>query len=302
MTASGSYERTDIAFDADGQTVRGWLFRPQRVSGPTPLVVLGGGFSCVKEMGLPAFAERFAAAGLAALVFDYRNLGASDGSPRQELDPWQQVEDLRHALTFASTLPGIDPQRLGIWGTSYSGGHCLVVGATDRRVKCVVAQMPTISGHWSGLRRVPMERIDELTATFAADRVRRMQGAAPIMRPIAGRPDEQPIYATPEVRAFFEREARAAPDWRNEVTLRSMEYARAYEPGAWIEFISPTPLLMIVGRQDTLTCHDLQLAAFERALEPKRLVLLRGGHFACYDEEFEPAVAAALEWFRGHLH
>lgn len=176
-----------------------------------------------------------------------------------------------------------------------------MVGATDRRVKCVVAQMPTISGHWSGLRRVPMERVGELTAAFAADRVRRMQGAAPAMRPITGAPADQPIYATAEVRAFFECEARAAPAWRNQVTLRSMEYARAYEPGAWIEFISPTPLLMIVGRQDTLTCHDLQLSAFERALEPKRLVLLRGGHFACYEEEFAPAVAAALEWFQVHL-
>lgn len=301
MTVSGSYERSDIEFDADGQTIRGWLFRPRDPASPPPLVVLGGGFSCVKEMGLPAFATRFAAAGLAALAFDYRNLGASDGHPRQELDPWLQIEDLRHAVTYATTLPGIDPQRIGVWGTSYSGGHSLVLAATDRRVKCVVAQMPTISGHWSGMRRVPMDRVGELTAAFAADRVRRMHGAAPAMRPIAGMPDEHPVYATAEVREFFAREARVAPRWRNEVTLRTLEYARGYEPGAWIEFISPTPLLMIVGRQDTLTCHDLQLAAFARALEPKRLVLLHGGHFACYDAEFEPAVAAALDWFLAHL-
>jgi hypothetical protein len=63
------------------------------------------GFSAVKEMYLDRFAEAFAAAGLGALVFDNRNFGASDGLPRQEIDPWGQVSDYRDALTFAETVP-----------------------------------------------------------------------------------------------------------------------------------------------------------------------------------------------------
>jgi hypothetical protein len=262
---------------------------------------MAGGFACVKEMHLAKFAEVFAKAGFCVLLFDFRNLGASEGSPRQELNPWQQAEDYRHAITYATTLPYVDPNRVGIWGSSYSGGHCLVVGASDRRVKCVAVQVPTISGRESGMRRVPMEKVDELTRAFAEDRVRRMQGDAPAMRPLVGELADHPLYPSGESREWFMECGPAAANWRNEVTLRSMEYARAYEPGIYVPHISPTPLLMTIGLRDFVTCTDLQLAAFNRALEPKKLVLLAGGHFAPYTEEFEQASSAARDWFLTHL-
>lgn len=293
--------REDIEINADGEIIRGWLFKPKGNLGKTPCIVMGNGFSAVKEMGMVDFAERFTAAGMAAIAFDFRNLGESDGSPRQELDPVKQIEDLRHAITYATMLPSVDRDRIGLWGTSYSGGHSLVIGGTDRRLRCVVAQMPTISGHWSGLRRVPMDMIPEVTAALAEDRIGRMEGKAPTMRPIIGEPEEHPIYAAGEVRDFFDKYAVHIPTWGNEVTLRSLEYARAYEPGAYIEFISPTPLLMIVGLGDTLTCYDLQLEAYNRASEPKKLTLLNGGHFTCYEEEFEKAAGAAVDWFKQYL-
>ena len=92
--------RVDIEFDAEGVTLRGWFYRPDGARGPWPTVVMAHGFSAVKEMYLDAFAEGFAAAGLASLVFDNRNFGASDGEPRQEIDPWAQVRDYRHAITL----------------------------------------------------------------------------------------------------------------------------------------------------------------------------------------------------------
>ena len=95
--------RQDIEFDAEGVTLRGWFYRPRGLRRPAPTVVMAHGFSAVKEMYLDSFAEVFAAAGLDALVFDNRNFGASDGEPRQEIDPWQQVRDYRarHHLTPA---------------------------------------------------------------------------------------------------------------------------------------------------------------------------------------------------------
>src|SRR5262245_65070377 len=114
--------RSDVEFNAEGTTLRGWLYRPDG-DGPVPGVVMAHGFSAVKEMYLDSFAEVFAAAGLAAIVFDNRNFGASDGTPRQEIDPWRQVRDYRDAITFAETLPETDATRLGVWGSSYSGGH-----------------------------------------------------------------------------------------------------------------------------------------------------------------------------------
>ena len=138
--------RQDIEFDAEGVTLRGWLYLPQGISGPVPAIVMAHGFSAVKEMYLDGFAEAFAAGGLAALVFDNRNFGASDGEPRQEIDPWAQVRDYRHAITYAQTRPEVDADRIGVWGSSYSGGHVLVLGAIDKRCKCVAAQVPLVSG------------------------------------------------------------------------------------------------------------------------------------------------------------
>ena len=89
--------------------------------------------------------------------------------------------------------------------------------------------------------------------------------------------------------------------WENSVTVRSTRAARMYEPGTWIARVSPTPLLMIVALQDTVTLTDLELAAYERALEPKRLVTIPGGHFDPYITRFDQSSAAALDWFKEHL-
>jgi len=139
--------RRDIVFDAEGVILRGWFYPAEGAGRSAPAVVMAHGFSAVKEMYLDSFAEVFAAAGLSVLVFDNRNFGASDGEPRQEIDPWAQVRDYRHAITYASTLAEVDAARIGIWGSSYSGGHVLVVAAVDRRVKAVVSQVPLVSGH-----------------------------------------------------------------------------------------------------------------------------------------------------------
>src|SRR6266702_1793232 len=138
--------RTDVEVNAEGTILRGWLYLPEGAGDRVPGVVMAHGLSAVKEMYLDAFAEVFATAGLAALVFDNRNFGASDGEPRQEIDPWAQVRDYRHAITWLQTVPGIDRDRIGVWGSSYSGGHALVLGAIDRRIRCVVSQVPLIAG------------------------------------------------------------------------------------------------------------------------------------------------------------
>jgi fermentation-respiration switch protein FrsA (DUF1100 family) len=262
------------------------------------------GFPGVKEQYLDRYAEVFAAAGLAALVFDNRNLGASDGEPRGEIDPVQQVRDYRHAITYARTLPELDRERVGAWGTSYSGGHVLMLGAIDRRVRCVVAQVPTISGPVAASRRLRSDLVPSLLARFDADRDARFAGAPPATLPVVAEDPTAPCAIPgPDAWAFFEGTRRSiAPAWRNEVTLRSAEMMRENEPGTWVPRISPTPLLMIVATQDTLTPTDLALDAYNRALEPKWLVLVPGGHFDPYTGAgFEASSAAARDWFAQHL-
>lgn len=296
--------RRDIEFDAEGTTIRGWLYTPDGGGGPHPTIVMAHGYSAVKEMYLDTFAEAFSSAGLAAVVFDNRNFGASDGEPRQEIDPWAQVRDYRHAITWASGRQEVDRERIGVWGSSYSGGHVIVVGAIDRRVKCVVAQVPLISGWRLFQRLVRADLIAPTRAQFDADREARLAGQPPAMIAVVSDDPAVPcgLPTADSYQWFTETGRTRAPAWQNQTTVRTVEMFTEYEPGVYISRVSPTPFLMVVAARDHLTVVDQALEAYNQALEPKRLEILPGGHFEAYaGPGFDQASRAARDWFVQHL-
>ena len=197
----------------------------------------------VRHLGQDRSRTLTAAGGLNVVVFDNRCFGASDGEPRLEIDPWAQVRDYRHAITYAGTLPEVDPRRIGIWGSSYSGGHVLVVAAIDRRVRAVVSQVPLVSGHANQHALVRADFIAGSREQFDADHLARFRGEPPAMVPVV---DKDPLapsaLPTPDSWEWFSETGRTrAPSWRNEVTLRSVEMFTEYEPGSYLPYISPTP-------------------------------------------------------------
>jgi fermentation-respiration switch protein FrsA (DUF1100 family) len=294
-------QRDDVEFDAEGGVkLRGWLFIPDG-SGPHPAITMAHGYAGVKEQGIEPFARAFADAGFVVLLHDHRTFGASDGEPRQDVDPWRQIADWRRAISFLESRPEVDAHRIGLWGTSYAGGHAIVLGATDRRLRCVVAQVPTISGYEQGLRRIPPDAVAALEDTFADDERAQARGEPPRYQALVSADPALPAsYRARDAIDFY---LQPIPEgiWENTVTVRSTRAARMYEPGAWIGRVSPTPLLMVVGLNDAITITDLALAAYERALEPKRLELVPGGHFDPYLSRFTQSSRAALEWFGAHL-
>jgi cephalosporin-C deacetylase-like acetyl esterase len=293
--------RDDVEFDADGGVkLRGWLLSPEG-SGTHPAITMAHGYAGVKEHGIEPFARAFADAGFVVLVHDHRSFGASDGEPRQDVDAWRQIADWRRAISFLESRPEVDAQRIGLWGTSYAGGHAIVLGATDRRLRCVVAQVPTISGYEQGLRRIPPDAVAALEEVFAEDERAQARGEPPRYQAIVSADPAVPAaYRAPDAIDFYRQ---PVPDgiWENTVTVRSARAARMYEPGAWIGRVSPTPLLMVVALNDTITVTELALAAYERTLEPKRLELIPGGHFDPYLSSFTQSSRAALKWFGEHL-
>jgi uncharacterized protein len=294
----------------DGVTLRGWHYAQAKAG--APVIVMSHGFGVVKEMQLDLIAEVFARGGFNCVVYDHRNLGASGGEPRHHVDPWQQVADCREVVTFARNLPEVDGARLGIWGTSYSGGHALVLGATDRRIRAVVSQGATISGWRTSLRRFPGDSLGKMAERFAADRDAVFKGAA--MAVGAQMPDvKAEDIARSDIVLDGARPGNSSADWvratppdkltgwGNKLTLRSLELYRSYEPGAFVTHISPTPLLMITMDNDTTTPTDEILGAYNRALEPKRLVMLQGGHCDLYACKRAEATQAALTFYREFL-
>ena len=294
-------ERIDVDFEAEGNvTLRGWLYLPDG-PGPHPAITMAHGYAGIKEMGLERFAEAFADDGFGVLVHDHRGFGASEGEPRQDVDPWRQVADWRRAITYLENRPEVDSERIGLWGTSYAGGHAIVLGATDRRLRAVVAQVPTISGFEQGLRRIAPENVAALEEAFSEDERAQARNEPLRYQAIVEADVGVPAsYRAPDAIDFY---LQPVPEgaWENTVSVRSTRAARMYEPGVWIARVSPTPLLMVVARNDTITVTDLALAAYERALEPKRLQLVPGGHFDAYRASFDEASGAARAWFREHL-
>jgi pimeloyl-ACP methyl ester carboxylesterase len=256
-------------------------------------------------MYLDSFADVFAAAGLACVVYDNRCFGASDGLPRQELDPWAQVRDYRHACTYALTLTDVvDRDRLGFWGVSYGGGVVIAAAAFDRRCKAVAALVPMVSGYRQMRRFLPAHAAPIMRAGFDADRERRFRGEPPETIPVVSSDPTDPYVTLPQRESyeFFTRCGREiAPAWRNELTLRSIEMTAEFEGGAYIDRVSPTPLRLIVMRDDLVTLADDALDFYENAREPKDLVLLPGNHYECYVEQFEATSAASRDWFVEHL-
>jgi len=158
---------TTLWLDVAGARLHAWLVTPA-TKPPWPLVAMAHGWAAVKEMNLDLFAAAISDAGLAALVFDHRGFGASSGLAG-DIDPELQIADYRAALSYAAELPEVDSNRLGVWGTSYSGGHVLRIAESDERVRAAVAQVPTISGGKVTLRRTGRGTLPQLRREWAID-------------------------------------------------------------------------------------------------------------------------------------
>lgn len=295
--------REDIEFEAEGDKLRGWFYTPEDVDEPVPTIVMAHGFSAVKEMYLDDYAEAFSEAGLGAVVFDNRNFGDSEGEPRYEIDPWQQVRDYRHAITYAITREEVDSDRIGIWGSSYSGGHVLTVGALENRVSAVVSQAPLTDGYHNVRRLVRSDIMGQFEEQFDQDRFARFQGEDPAMVPVVSEEllGDAALPTQDSYEWFTETKEKRAPNWENEVTLRTVEMLREYSPIDYVERVNPTPLLMIVANGDHLAVADKAFETYEKAREPKDLTILDGGHFDAYTKKFEESCGAATDWFTEHL-
>lgn len=285
-----------ITFASEGVALRGTLY-PGKGAGPRPTVVMAHGFAAVADQLEPQ-ATAFAEAGFTVLTWDHAGFGRSDGVPRQEVDPPRQLRGYRDAVSVARTLPEVDPDRIGLWGSSFSGGHVLQAGALDPRIKAVVSQAPFVAG-WALLSLRPDAA--EFTQALFAEREARTAGAPATMLQIVA-PDRDTPCAFPGREGWAWFATTGGPTWKNEVTLSSFENVRAYEPALWIEKIAPRPLLMIVTSNDIVTPTAHALEAFERAGEPKQLLRVEGGHFAVYSgPTYDQCLATTIAFLRAHL-
>ncbi|HWJ81120.1 MAG TPA: alpha/beta fold hydrolase [Nocardioides sp.] len=176
-----TYTREDIAFDSRGTSCAAWLYRPCGVENP-PIVLMAHGFAAIRALRLDAYATRFAEAGYAVLVFDYRGWGDSAGEPRRVLDIGAQQLDWRAAVAYARSIEDVDKNRVVLWGTSFGAGHALHLAAEDHDIAAVVAQVPHISGPASAFSQPPT-LVARLIAAGIRDQLRALLGRQPTASP-----------------------------------------------------------------------------------------------------------------------
>jgi dienelactone hydrolase len=221
-------ERLKVRFDSGGAACVGYVYHSTGRGGLVPCVVVGTGFSGTQDTpSIRAVAEAFAEAGFAALTFDYRHFGESDGTPRQLVRIQGQHEDFHAAIRCARNHAGIDPERIALWGTSLGGGHVIAVAADDPRLAAVVAQVPFNGFPRRVEGRSAMATL-RLLGAMITDTVRGWMGLAPAYIRVVGLPGELAVMASPEAQQAIDR--MQSSHWRNEVAPRTLFQMMRYKP------------------------------------------------------------------------
>ena len=293
-------DRQDTSFRSADADCAAWLYRPDG-SGEeqAPCVVMAHGFSAVREQRLPAYAERFAEAGMAVLLFDHRHFGASGGEPRQLLDVGHQLADWRAAVAFARTLDGIDAGRIALFGTSFSGGHALAIAAEDHRVAAVISQCPMTDGLLASLKIKPATMV-RLARAGLRDQLGALAGRSPHTVPAAGHPGEVAVMTAPDVMPGFAALDPPGSNWRNAVAARIALKVGLYRPGRKAAQIT-CPVLACICDHDTLVSTRAAVKVTEAA--PRgQAEHYACGHFDIYvGEWFDRAIADQTAFLREHL-
>jgi len=259
------------------------------------------GFGGTKDSGLLPFAEAFAEAGLDVLLFDYRGFGGSSGEPRQFAWPPRHREDYAAAAEFARGLDGVDPDRIVLWGTSWSGGHVVYVAAAEPRIAAVISQSPDLDGFqtFNQIRRYAgLGQQLRLTWTGIQDAVRMARDQEPLMIGVVGPPGALAGMTTEDSEPGMQK--IAGPSWRNEVTGRAVFAEWTNRAITQMDKLR-CPILVQIADRDAIAPSAAARAAAWRAKGRVEVREYPCEHFDVYLDWRERVVGDQLHFLRRHL-
>jgi dienelactone hydrolase len=301
-TPASAAFRMDVEFRSGKDVCRAWFYRPERTVAPAPCIVMAHGLGGTREASLAPFAERFTSEGFAVLLFDYRGFGASGGEPRQVVSARAQLDDWQAAIDHARSLAGVDPSRIALWGSSFSGGHVVRAAVRDGRVVAVSSQCPMMDGIASSiavLKDAGLLHSLRMVLHGLRDLLQSMLGRGPHLLPLVAAPGNLAAMCTPEsengVRAI------SPPDFVNAIAARIGVVLGLYRPGLVADRL-PCPILIQICEKDTVAPPYAAEAAARRAGSRATVKRYPVGHFAVYlGAPFERSVADQAAFFREHV-
>jgi dienelactone hydrolase len=298
MTEAKPFTRLDISFASGEATCSGWLYLPDGVTNP-PVVILGHGLGATREMRLDAFAERFAAAGIAALAFTYRYFGDSAGHPRQLLSIKRQLADWDAAIAHAKTRTDVDGTRIAVWGSSFGGGHSIIVASRHPELSAAIAQCPFSDGLASARALGPVGTM-KLLPTVGRDLLAMARGKEPVCITLAGAPGSKALMTAPDALPGYLALVPEGGTFVNEVAARVAPTITTHRPGKAAKKVVP-PILFCICERDSVTPPEETLS-YARTAPNGEIRSYDAGHFDIYlGEPFEAVVADQTEFLVRHL-
>lgn len=244
-------------------------------------------------MFVPQVAEEFQAAGITALLYDPRTLGLSDGLPRNDIYPAKQVEDYSDALTYLTTLPNIDAERIGFWGMSFSGCIALCAGSLDKRAKLTISICPLLNFEYTP------EKFPKVLLKSMRDRESQARGNEPHYLPVLTAEGKNPAGMglgadKEEFDYMVNAKMRGAPNYENRTTLQTYYKIVTWQPHGVIKYMGESPVLMVVPECDMISPPEEQFKLFDSfpGKRNKVHVALGKGHLNVLSGDDFPALQA----------
>lgn len=292
-------KRTDIEFSSGNGLCRAWRYQPPDAgSGLRPCIVMAHGLGGTRDAGLEPYAEKFAGAGYQVVLFDYRHFGASDGEPRQLVSIRRQLQDWASAIAHARSLDGVDPKRIALWGSSFSGGHVIVSAATDKEIAAVSAQCPMMDGFAAALNTIGYAGLLgflKLGMYGMVDQLRAIVGMSPVHIPLIAPPGEVAAMSSHDAASGYG--AIVPPHWQNRICARFALAIAAYRPIQYAGRLQ-CPALIQVCMNDSLAPPHPAVATAQKIGDHAVLTQYDCGHFDIYvGEEFKRASDEQLAFF-----
>lgn len=276
----------EVAFESHGTRIRAGHYVAAndslRSSRGIPCVVMGHGLGGTRAAGLDPFAQRFAAAGMHVLVFDYRGFGKSDGTPRQVISVPMQLQDWASAIDFARRIPDVDGTRIATWGSSFSGAHSVAAAVADGKIAAVSSQgamMDGVASLFNLIKQCGIGATTRMTLYGIADAVRSTLGMSRVTMPVVGLPGEAAALTTPDSKPGYLR--IAPPDWTNEISMSWALTLATYRPNKMTPRL-PCPTLFCIATDDVVVPPSAMEDGARRAPNKVEVKRYAAGHFDIY--------------------
>ena len=289
--------KKEVIFYSEDLKVVGDLYYPAdyKEGNIYPIIILCHGFAGIKQVMIPPYAEKFTQAGFLSLIFDYRGFGESEGT-KGRLVPAEQIVDIRNAISFVRSLPEVNSEKIGLWGTSFGGANAISVAAVDKRVKCIVSQLAFGDGERSVKGSMSDEDKNKLDSTIEKAWERTVVKNKPLLL----NPDQ--ILTDEESKLFYQEVVEQYPEVKVKIPLTTLRLIMEYKPERVIGAIN-IPILLIAAEKDVSCPVEESKSLYDKANNPKNLFILKGAkHYDTYKgDSFDQSSSQAVQWFKNHL-